>query len=131
MTKEEETIAYEVQHFAEIAKRLVDVRSRKAADYGNSWKIFGLIGIIYQIGSKFVRIWNLKDKSHAMNEPLKDSFRDIAVYGIMAIQLIEMGQTGDMFTGFGQNLADIAKTDIDDIQHRETGNLEGVDKNNW
>ena len=95
----------EIEEFKRIVTSLVDLKKKKAGDYGNSWRIFGLMGIVYQIGSKFIRIWNIthKEQRHAKvnNEPLKDSFRDIAVYAIMGMQLIENGGTEDAFTGFG------------------------------
>lgn len=75
-------------HFEEICKEMAEIRNRKTADYGNSWKIMGLMGVIYQIMSKSIRIWNLRNKE-ATNEPLRDSFRDLAVYAIMAIQLLD------------------------------------------
>lgn len=82
----------EIEQFKSILKEIEVLRLNKSADYGNSWKVFGLRGIIYQIGSKFIRIWNLKDKD-PKNESLRDSFRDGAVYNIMAMQLLDNDET--------------------------------------
>lgn len=88
MTEEEK------KHFIEIVETIKELRLRKSEDYGTSWKIFGLMGIVYQLASKFIRIWNLtrsgKDPS---NESLRDSFIDMANYAIMGAQLIDMKET--------------------------------------
>lgn len=82
----------EIIQFENLLFELKSIRTTKSNDYGNSWKVFGLIGIIYQIGSKFIRIWNLKNKTPE-NESLRDSFRDGAIYNIMAMQLIDNKET--------------------------------------
>ena len=52
------------------------------------------MGVVYQLGSKFIRTWNLlQEGKEQKNEPLEDSFKDLAVYGIMAIQLIRNKET--------------------------------------
>lgn len=84
----------ETKQFIEIIESIKELRLRKSADYGNSWKIFGLMGVVYQIMSKSIRIWNLtRDGKDPQNESLRDSFIDIANYGIMAAQLIDMEDT--------------------------------------
>lgn len=89
----------EKQHFVEIIEQIKDLRLRKSADYGSSWKIFGLKGVIYQIASKFIRIWNLTGKEIIPeNESLRDSFIDMANYAIMAAQLLDMGKIEETFT---------------------------------
>ncbi len=94
----------EIEDFKRIADSLVELKAKKASDYGNSWRIFGLMGIVYQIGSKFIRIWNLtKQEGRANNEPLRDSFRDISVYGIMAMQILDGGNIDDAFSSFGSD----------------------------
>lgn len=104
MAYSDKDIEQECEHFSKIAYDLVELKRRKAGDYGNSWRIFGLQGIIQQVGSKFVRIWNItqRHKDKVNNEPLRDSFKDIAIYSIMAMQLIDEGKTDDVFTEFGK-----------------------------
>lgn len=82
----------EKEQFIAIIEGIKELRLRKSADYGNSWKVFGLIGIIYQIMSKSLRIWNLRNKD-PKNESIRDSFIDMANYSIMAVQLIDSGET--------------------------------------
>jgi hypothetical protein len=86
----------EKKHFIEIIDSLKDLRIRKSNDYGYSWKIYGLDGIVWQLKSKFIRMTNLVNSGlKPTNEPLEDTFRDIANYAIMAIQLIESGDVED------------------------------------
>lgn len=85
----------EKEQFIAIIESIKELRLRKSADYGNSWKIFGLMGVVYQIMSKSIRIWNLTKKGETTptNESLRDSFIDMANYAIMAVQLIDMKET--------------------------------------
>jgi len=82
----------EIEGFIKIINEIIELKKNKAHDYGNSWRIFGLVGIYYQIGNKFFRLWNLKNKQ-PKNEALRDTLRDMAVYCIMAMQLIDSGET--------------------------------------
>lgn len=91
MNKEEE------KKFIEIVETLKELRISKSHDYGTSWKIYGLEGILWQIRSKFIRLINLttkgKDPKH---ESLRDTLLDMANYSLMGVQLIDMGYTEDM-----------------------------------
>lgn len=78
--------------FKEITDKFVELRTRKGKDYGNSWRILGLMGITVQVVHKAIRIWNLRNREPE-NEALRDSFMDIAVYSIMAMMLIDEGGT--------------------------------------
>lgn len=84
----------EKENFIGIIESLKELRLKKSQDYGNSWKIYGLIGVVWQINSKFIRMQNLlSSKKDPANEPLRDTFIDMANYCIMAVQLIDSGQT--------------------------------------
>lgn len=84
----------EKEQFIGIIESIKELRLKKSADYGNSWKIFGLMGVVYQIMSKSIRIWNLtRAGKDPKNESLRDSFIDMANYAIMAAQLIDMNET--------------------------------------
>ncbi len=86
----------EAKKFIDIIEQIKDLRLMKSADYGYSWKVYGLEGVVWQLKSKFIRMTNLLNtKKNPVNEPLIDTFRDIANYAIMAIQLIESGDTDD------------------------------------
>ncbi len=90
----------EMDGFTKVIEEMLELKSRKAGDYGNTWKVFGIQGLYSQIGRKFSRIWLNKDKSAEQlnNEMMRDSLMDNAVYSIMAIQLIDSGETGEMIT---------------------------------
>lgn len=84
----------EKEQFIKLIEDIKELRLRKSADYGNSWKIFGLIGVVWQINSKFIRMQNLLlTKKDPKNEPLRDTFIDMANYCLMAVQLIDSNQT--------------------------------------
>ena len=87
----------EIDGFKKIIDEMLALKERKAGDYGQSWKCFGLQGLYAQIGRKFSRIWLNKDKTEGLNnEMFRDSLMDMAVYCIMAMQLIDSGETNDM-----------------------------------
>ena len=87
----------EMEEFRKIVQEMIDLKEKKAGDYGQTWKIFGLPGIYPLIAKKFARLWINKDKP-AVNlnyESLRDTFIDMAVYSIMAVQLMDSGETED------------------------------------
>lgn len=91
----------ELDGFKKIMTEMLALKTKKAGDYGDSWKCFGLPGLYAQIGRKFSRIWLNKDKkAHKINnEMFRDSLMDMAVYCIMAMQLIDSGGGEDMIIG--------------------------------
>ena len=84
----------ELEDFKRVLDEVLELKKRKMQDYGNSWKIFGINGIYYQLGSKFIRLWNLREKDPT-NEPLRDTLRDMLVYCAMGIQLLDSNCTED------------------------------------
>jgi len=83
----------ETKEFIALVDGIKELRLRKSADYGNSWKVWGLEGVVWQIRSKFIRMQNLlTTKDTPKNEPLRDTFLDMANYCIMAVQLIDSDQ---------------------------------------
>lgn len=87
----------EIDRFKKVIDEMIALKERKASDYANSWKAFGIQGLYYQLGRKFSRIWQNKDKGpKELNcEMMRDSLMDNAVYSIMAIQLLDSGETKD------------------------------------
>lgn len=77
---------------------LADVRKTlisKRGDYGTrNLLIFGERGIIVRMGDKMFRLDNLLDKEAPENEPLEDSYRDIAGYAFLG-WLIRQGKLND------------------------------------
>lgn len=86
----------EIDGFIKVLDEIVLLKSKKAGDYGNTWRCFGLPGLYAQIGRKFSRIWLNKDKQEMNNEMFRDSLVDMLVYCGMAIQLIDEGGGEDL-----------------------------------
>lgn len=83
----------EIESFGKVLTEMMNIKKRKAGDYGNAWRILGIKGIFNQIESKFIRYYTNKDKEILNNEPLRDTLLDMANYCVMAIQLIDSGET--------------------------------------
>jgi hypothetical protein len=87
--------AFEDQVF-EVAFELADLLVKKHNDYGPkniSQSPYGATqGLIVRMWDKIARIVNLTDKKrHAENEPLEDSFKDLANYAIIGL-MVQRGQ---------------------------------------
>lgn len=86
----------QIEGFKKVVDEMIALKSKKAGDYANSWRALGLQGLLYQIARKFSRLWINKDKKEDLNcEMYRDSLIDLAVYSIMAIQLIDENDTND------------------------------------
>jgi len=87
----------EIDGFEKICQEIISLKKTKSGDYANSWRALGLQGLYYQIARKFTRLWINKDKnSKELNhEMLEDTLTDLAVYSIMAKQLIRENDTED------------------------------------
>ncbi|HAU99434.1 MAG: hypothetical protein UX04_C0006G0061 [Microgenomates group bacterium GW2011_GWF2_45_18] len=72
--------------FREICEELVQTFLKKHRDYGKGNILeIGEMGISYRIAEKVSRLKNLLQKSDSPeNEPIDDSWTDIAVYAILA-----------------------------------------------
>ncbi len=80
--------------FKKILTEIFDTRAKKSLDYGQSWKIWGIEGIANQMKSKITRIWNLESqKLPPTNESLRDSYKDLAVYSLMGLDLLMRNET--------------------------------------
>jgi len=65
------------------------VFAKKQADYGpQNIAEFGLAGVIVRLNDKMARIKHLIGRQ-AMNEPLADSFLDVANYGLIALMILD------------------------------------------
>lgn len=78
----------------EVARELANLVIMKQKDYGHgNINAFGELGIKVRVNDKKERLRNLLDKindelmSKPMNEPLKDSWKDIGGYAIIALLL--------------------------------------------
>ena len=93
----ESEIGKEIEGFKSICQEMINLKSRKAAVYSNTWRVFGINGTFAEIGRKFSRIWinRYKEPKDIDFETLRDSLIDLAVYSIMTIQLLDDKDTED------------------------------------
>jgi len=87
--------------FHEHLKTMGDLHDRKQADYGTgedpfanvrSSEDFGVeawIGTLIRLNDKIKRLQSMAKKGHLVNESAYDSFKDIAVYSLIALCLYE------------------------------------------
>ena len=85
----------EIEGFQNICNEMIALKTRKAGDYGEIWRAGGIKALFIELSRKFYRIWLNKEKLDLKNETLRDSLIDLAVYSIMAIQLIDDNDTED------------------------------------
>lgn len=85
----------EVDEFKKVLSEIISLKESKSGDYASSWRALGMKGLYYQIARKFTRLWINKDKEQLNNETIRDSLMDLAIYSIMAIQLIDDEDCGD------------------------------------
>lgn len=79
-----------------IVEELNELHQRKSADYGSdrdplgnirdveSMGVPALVGVTVRMTDKFARIKSFHEKGHLLNESLRDSYVDNAVYSILA-----------------------------------------------
>jgi hypothetical protein len=89
----------EMDGFKKVIEEMINLKEKKAGDYGNSWRVLGIEGLNHQLMRKLTRIWiNRHKKPEELNfEMLRDSYMDLAVYAIMCIQLIDEEDIDDKF----------------------------------
>lgn len=78
------------RNFLEIALENAILMDKKQQDYGSrNISSFGTVGVIVRMNDKFERIKNLikNRRKSAVNENVKDTFRDLSNYSIIALML--------------------------------------------
>jgi hypothetical protein len=72
-----------------IADDLSEMLVKKQRDYGKANILeFGEMGVLIRSNDKFARLKNLiLNKKDAQNEPITDSWKDVAGYAIIALML--------------------------------------------
>ena len=87
--------------FHEILAELGALHDKKAADYGrdddplanvraaSEWNVAPWVGAMIRLTDKVRRLQSLAKKGSLANESASDSLRDIAVYAIIALMLLE------------------------------------------
>lgn len=78
------------KEFLNIALENCILMDRKQLDYGSkNISDFGMIGVIIRMNDKFQRIKNLVEnrRKASVNESIRDTFRDVSNYAIIALLL--------------------------------------------
>ncbi len=76
--------------FLAIALQNAILMDRKQQDYGSkNISSFGTFGVVVRMNDKFERIKNLfrNKRKRAVNESIRDTFRDVSNYAIIALML--------------------------------------------
>lgn len=89
------------ERFHEILKELGELHDKKQADYGRDndpfaninasldWAIPPHVGALLRMNDKVRRLQSWVVNGHLSNEGAEDSMRDIAVYAVIALVLLE------------------------------------------
>jgi len=74
-----------------IQKKAYDLFCKKNADYGDSFKTFGVIGVLVRLQDKINRAISITSKSVILveDESLKDTLLDLHNYAAMALMLLD------------------------------------------
>lgn len=84
------------QEFVSKAKELTLIFRSKQYDYGSgNIAKFGIDGVLVRMSDKIERLINLQSRNTPpQNETVKDSYSDLAVYGVIALMCLDGVWTG-------------------------------------
>lgn len=84
-------IGVNAENMSLIQKEGLDLFIKKNADYGDSYKTYGSIGVIVRIGDKINRLNSITSSSISMidTESMRDTLIDLHNYSAMAIMLLD------------------------------------------
>ena len=79
--------------YEEIQKKTLEIFKMKNADYGDSFAIYGTIGVLIRMGDKFLRIDSLIKKENfignILEESIIDTLLDLVNYAAMGVMLLD------------------------------------------
>lgn len=80
-----------VENFCNIQKEGLNLFIKKNHDYGDSYKDYGLIGVLVRLGDKIKRLQSITNKGINLvnNETLRDTLIDLQNYSTLAIMLFD------------------------------------------
>ena len=80
-----------VDNFSKIQQEGLNLFIKKNHDYGESYKDYGLIGVLVRLGDKIKRLQNITNKGINLvnDESLRDTLIDLQNYSTMAIMLYD------------------------------------------
>jgi hypothetical protein len=82
----------------ECAEEVIALVLEKNADYGDAWRIFGVVGVLVRICDKVLRLENMMGNGGGRiggqvglvaDERWVDTLRDIAGYALLGLLLVE------------------------------------------
>lgn len=92
------------QQFYELLLSLGKLHDKKQADYGRDsdpfanvraaaqWGMNPSLGVMLRMGDKFGRLQSFAQRGSLENESVEDSLRDIAVYALICLVLLQNGE---------------------------------------
>lgn len=84
----------QIIHMKQIQAEGLELFIKKNADYGNSYKQYGLIGVLVRLQDKINRCLNItKNGIHVQDESLRDTLIDLHNYAAMALMESESEPT--------------------------------------
>ena len=75
----------QILHMKKIQAEGLELFIRKNADYGDSYKQHGLVGVLVRLQDKINRAMHVSKNSICVNESLRDTLIDLHNYAAMAI----------------------------------------------
>jgi hypothetical protein len=84
----------QIVHMKKIQKEGLELFIKKNADYGNSYKQYGLIGVLVRVQDKINRALHISQHGiHVKDESLRDTLIDLHNYAAMALMESESEPT--------------------------------------
>lgn len=83
-----------IEKFKRVQNQGLELFRKKNDDYGEAYKIFGLIGVLTRLEDKILRCINISQKEIVLveEETLKDTLLDLHNYTALALMLLEENQ---------------------------------------
>jgi len=81
----------EVKKFKDVLSSRLKIFAKKNADYGSSFKVDGLVGIVLRLGDKLMRLKQTSSDGHTIrvkDEGLRELFLDISNYCDMGLMIL-------------------------------------------
>ena len=81
----------DIEKFQAIQIEGLEIFKKKNTDYGQSYAIFGLIGILVRIQDKMNRLINISETNISLvkDETLRDTLLDLQNYSTLALMLYD------------------------------------------
>ena len=80
-----------VEQFEKIQKEGLELFKKKNADYGDSFIVYGLIGILIRLQDKINRLVTITNANVSLvkNESLRDTLLDLQNYSTLALMMFD------------------------------------------